>query len=142
MNIRKMTRKDLSFLPPLAEQLGYKCSLEEVFSRFELLAEDDGVGLFIGEIEGSIIAFMQIHQNSTLLTGQRAELDAVVIDEHFRGQGFGKKMMAAAEDWARSKELPKLRLGSKTSRTDTHEFYKQYGFTVEKTWFVFSKPVR
>ena len=60
----------------------------------------------------------------------------------FGGKGFGKKMMAAAEEWARSKELPKLRLGSRTSRTDTHEFYKKYGFTVEKTWFVFSKSVR
>ena len=51
MNIRKMTRNDLTFLPPLAEQLGYKYSLEEVFSRLELLTENDDCGRGMDAVE-------------------------------------------------------------------------------------------
>lgn len=124
MKIRRMLASDLPQVLPLAEQLGYKCLLPELKERFDLLTDDTAVGLFVGEFNDHIFAFMQVHETSTLMTGKRAELNAIVVDEKHRGQGAGKKMMEAAEDWVRSRSLPKLRLGSRTSRTDTHEFYK------------------
>lgn len=141
MNIRKMTADDMEAIVPLASQLGYKSTCEELNSRFSSLQNQEDLALFVGEVQGSIIAFMQIQETSTLMTGKRAELNAIVVDEQMRGKGFGKLMMTAAEDWVRSRGLPKLRLGSRTTRTDTHSFYKKYGFSIEKTWFIFSKSI-
>lgn len=137
-----MAASDLQAVVPLAAQLGYKSSLEELESRFLYLAGDESTGLFVGVSEENlVIAFMQLQESSSLMTGPRAELNAIVVDQSVRGRGLGKQMMKVAEDWVRLRRLPKVRLGSRTSRKDTHEFYKKSGFTVEKEWFVFSKPV-
>lgn len=141
MNIRKMVFSDLPQVLPLAEQLGYSCSLPELNERFINLSNDLKTGLYVGETQDQIIAFMQIQETSTLMTGRRAELNAIVVDKGFRGKGAGREMMVFAEKWVKAKGLPKLRLGSKTSRTDTHEFYKRIGFTIEKSWYVFGKSV-
>ncbi len=140
MKIRKMALADLPSIVPLADQLGYKCSHESLIERFSQF-DQKGSALFIGEISNTVMAFMQIQENLTLMSGKRAELNAVVIDKQFRGKGYGKQMMKMAEEWVKGRGLPKLRLGSRSSRAETHEFYKKYGFTVEKTWVVFSKFV-
>lgn len=141
MKIRKMVLADLPSILSLAEQLGYECSYESLVERFKEFDDDITSALLVGEISNVVVAFLQIQQNLTLMTGKRAELNALVIDKPLRGKGYGKQMMSAAEDWAKAKGLPKLRLGSRSSRTDTHEFYKSYGFTIEKTWFIFGKTV-
>lgn len=136
-----MLPADLPAIVPLAEQLGYRNTLDTIIERFQFLGENECTALFVGEIADRIVAFMQVHETTTLMTGQRAELNAVVIEESLRGKGYGKQMIYAAEDWAKQRGLPKLRLGSQTSRTDAHEFYKKFGFNIEKTWFVFSKSL-
>ena len=135
-----MVMTDLPAIISLADQLGYKCSHENLIERFKEFNQENSA-LFVGEISNTVMAFMQIQENLTLMSGKRAEINAVVIDEQFRGKGYGKRMMETAEEWVIERGLPKLRLGSRTSRTDTHEFYKKCGFGVEKTWFVFSKSV-
>lgn len=135
-----MALSDLPSIVPLAEQLGYKCSHESLIERFNQF-DQEGSALFIGEVSHAVMAFMQVQENLTLMSGKLAELNAVVVDEQFRGKGYGKQMMKMAEEWVKARGLPKLRLGSRSSRTESHEFYKKYGFTVEKTWFVFSKTV-
>jgi ribosomal protein S18 acetylase RimI-like enzyme len=142
MIIRLMRLADLPQIIPLANQLGYICTLEELTTRFTQLSTDKNYGLFVAESEnGAVIAFAQSQEEMTLMTGRRAELNAIVVDETLRGTGVGKKMIIAAEEWARSRGIEKLRLGSRTSRTDSHEFYKKIGFAIDKTWFVFSKDV-
>ena len=142
MNIRKMTADDLPAIVPLATQLGYECSYEQLVDRFSMRLHDETNALFVGEDSVLIVAFMQVHETWTLMTGRRAEINAIVVDEKMRGKGYGREMMDVAENWARNRSLPKLRLGSRTSRSATHEFYKKYGFSVEKTWFIFSKYLK
>jgi ribosomal protein S18 acetylase RimI-like enzyme len=84
---------------------------------------------------------MQVHEVNTLLAGRRAELNSIVIDHASRGKGFGRQMMIVAENWVRDRGLPKVRLGSRTSRTEAHQFYTKHGFSIEKEWFIFSKSV-
>lgn len=137
-----MTNADLHAVIPLINQLGYDCSLEALQKHYSHIGKDETVGLFVGiSDEGQVIAFMQVNEHATLISGRRAELDSLVVDESRRGHGLGKKMVRAAEEWVRERKLSKLRLGSRTSRKEAHEFYKRYGFAIEKEWFVFSKRV-
>jgi len=141
MKIRRMLRSDLSSLVPLASQLGYPSSEHELLNRFEELEADDKTAMLVGAQKGKIIAFAHVHESTTLMTGRRAELNAIVVDKSVRGLGFGKLLMLAVEEWTRSRGIEKLRLGSRTTRTETHEFYKKIGFEIDKTWFVFAKQI-
>lgn len=141
MTIRRMAYTDLPEVIPLAGQLGYPSSLEQLTERFERLSADMAHALLVADLDGSVVAFAHVHETSTLMSNRRAELNAIVVDETKRGMGIGKKLMLAIEEWVKSRGLEKLRLGSRTSRTDTHEFYKKIGFSVDKTWFVFAKTI-
>ena len=71
---------------------------------------------------GDIIAFAHVHETTTLMSDPRAELNAIVVDQSARGTGIGRALIKAAEEWARSRNLTNLRLGTRTTRTETHEF--------------------
>lgn len=75
------------------------------------------------------------------MSDPRAELNAIVVDQSARGTGIGRALIKAAEEWARSRNLTNLRLGARTTRTETHEFYKKTGFSINKTWLVFQKEL-
>jgi GNAT superfamily N-acetyltransferase len=137
-----MQKSDLPQIIPLATQLGYPSNLAQLTERFGPLSSDEKNILLVAENEdGEIVAFAHAHETATLMTGRRAELNAIVVDESSRGAGIGKSLMAGAEKWVRSRGLDKLRLGTRSSRTDTHEFYKKIGFSIDKEWLVFSKKV-
>lgn len=142
MKIRHMKPSDLPQVVPLAAQLGYPTTLPQLEERFNLLSVDETSALFVAESdENQIVAFAHAQESVTLMTGRRAELHALVVNQSVRGKGIGKEIIRAVEGWGQSRGLNTLRLGSRTSRTDTHEFYKKIGFSVEKTWFVFSKRI-
>lgn len=140
-----MTIADIPGVIPLIEQLGYPCSHESLtarFEEFEARKDKDSTVLLIGDVSGSIVAFMQLGRIATLVSKKRAEIQALVVDERHRGQGVGRKMILAAEDWSRHNQLENLRLGSRSTRTDAHRFYEKSGFSIEKTWLVFTKDLR
>jgi GNAT superfamily N-acetyltransferase len=136
-----MHANDLSAVLTLAAQLGHPSILFDLESRFRILQNDTTSGLFVGVIENEVMAFMQLSHATTLMSGARAELNALVVLDTYRSRGYGRHMLEYAFGWARERGLPKIRLGSRTQRTEAHRFYERAGFTVEKSWLVFSKPV-
>ncbi len=68
-----------------------------------------------------------------LPTGLKARVEDVVVDEKFRGRGFGKKLMKAIIALARKKGAISLHLSSKTSRVAANRLYQQLGFKLRET---------
>ena len=48
-----------------------------------------------------------------------------------RLRGFGKQLLASAEQWARDNEIRALRLNSGMKRQGAHKFYRAVGFSDE-----------
>lgn len=57
-----------------------------------------------------------------------AELQKLYLDDSVKGKGYGKELMKAAEDWARSAGYKKLYLETHTSLTAALKLYEKTGF--------------
>jgi GNAT superfamily N-acetyltransferase len=60
-----------------------------------------------------------------------ALIEDLFVQEEFRGQSLGTKLMQAAIEEARKEGCYKILATSRTERTTVHEFYRKLGF---KEW--------
>ncbi|HEY4517174.1 MAG TPA: GNAT family N-acetyltransferase [Candidatus Paceibacterota bacterium] len=60
-------------------------------------------------------------------------VEDVVVDEQYRGQGLGKKLMESIIDVARKEALNNLFLTSSPARTAANNLYQKLGFEIVET---------
>ncbi|WP_291572208.1 GNAT family acetyltransferase [Bradyrhizobium sp.] len=70
--------------------------------------------------------------------GHRGWVYYVAVDPGCRHQGYGRVIMAAAEDWLRSRGLEKLQLMVRGDNVAVHAFYQSLGY-LEQDRVVFAK---
>ncbi len=61
----------------------------------------------------------------------RGHIAGVGVDESLRGQGVGAQLVAAAEDWCRTRGLPEVSLHCYMNNTGAHRLYERLGFQDE-----------
>ena len=60
--------------------------------------------------------------------GHRGGLYYLAVDPAHRGQGFGRRLMAEAENWLRSRGVPKLNLLVRRENVAVIGFYEALGY--------------
>jgi ribosomal protein S18 acetylase RimI-like enzyme len=68
-----------------------------------------------------------------LLTGVRAHIEDVVVDEAARGYGVGAALTGAAIELARQRGARSVELTSRPSRTAANRLYRRLGFELRDT---------
>ena len=63
--------------------------------------------------------------------GHRAWVYYVAVEPAAQSKGHGKAMMAAAEEWAKDRGVPKLELLIRSENVDVKRFYDALGYSVE-----------
>ena len=63
--------------------------------------------------------------------GHRAWVYYVAVEPSAQSSGHGKAMMAAAEDWAKARGVPKLELLIRSDNAEVKRFYEALGYRVE-----------
>ena len=142
MLIRQMEARDLAQVAPLATQLGYPSTESQLEAPFQKLQSSPNAALFVAEIDGQIAGWIQIsRETQSLIAAARAEIMALVVDERQRGQKVGAKLIAKAEGWAKQNNLRLIRVRSNVIRERAHKFYQREGYSIKKTWHLFTKEV-
>jgi GNAT superfamily N-acetyltransferase len=140
--IRRMTAVDVPVSQVLLSQLGYQMDVEEVRRRYDAVAESGDHALMVAEQGGSIIALCHTYARPALDKPPEAVVQALVVDQAFRGTGVGKTMMAAAEAWAADRGFRSVALVSHMSRSEAHKFYESIGYRLEGTSHLFRKKLQ
>ncbi|MFI7494869.1 GNAT family acetyltransferase [Kocuria sp. M4R2S49] len=65
--------------------------------------------------------------------GHRGWVYYVAVHPARRGQGLGRELMAAAEEWVAERGIPKMQLMVRTTNPGTREFYERMGYAVQDT---------
>lgn len=78
-------------------------------------------------------------KNSLWQGGYMAHVDELVVDEHYRGRGIGRALLAEAIRAAQRGGCSRIELDSAFHRTGAHEFYEAQGF--ENRAYLFSRPL-
>ena len=142
MEVRRACSSDIPQMALLMGQLGYPTSVEQMRTRFEMISAEPSYHTLVIEDEGKVVGL------SGLCTGIFYESDGIyvrivafVVDATYRNKGLGKLLLAASEEWARSKGAVGIVLnsGNRPERIAAHAFYKQMGYREKSTGF--AKPV-
>ena len=140
--IRKATENDFEKVYPLLEQLWPnkeldRAALKIVFNRGVHSNTDE---LFCLDYSDEVIGFCAYAiVNNLWQAGYISYMYAMVIDEKYRGKGFGTMLIKESLKDSKAKGLKRMELDSAFHREKAHEFYLKLGF--EKRAFLFSYPL-
>ena len=97
---------------------------------FEEIAADPNNELWVGELDGKVIATLQLTIIPGLSRGgmKRALLEAVRVHGDHRSQGIGELFMNAVIERARERGCGLIQLTTDTRRTAAQRFYVRLGF--------------
>lgn len=115
----------------LLPQLSKNAVLPSQEELTKLLAEDN-THLIVAEIDG-VIAGMLSLVIVNIPTGGKAWIEDVVVDEQFRGQNIGARLVEFALNTAENLAVKKVYLTSNPSRKAAHALYKKCGFETYDT---------
>src|SRR4051812_22511367 len=103
---------------------------ESYFAAFEAIERDPNNELVVGELDGRVVAVLQLTCIPTLTRrgGRRALIEGVRVDAPLRSSGIGRKLVKWAIERARQKGCRLVQLTSDKRRGDAIRFYESLGF--------------
>ena len=86
--------------------------------------------VFIAEDEAALVGYILVLGNPYKKKLHAVELVLGVLEE-YRGHGIGKKLIAAAESWAKGHNIHRIELTVNPRNSIALELYKKLGFEIE-----------
>ena len=140
LRIRAAGTEDVAALANLVTELGYPSSVEDMRLRFESISSDPSYETFVVESGKEVVGMVGIRLERTYeADGGSARVMALVVSSEHRGQGAGKALISAAEEWARRRGAQTIVLTTHKRRTGAHRFYRSMGY--EATGYRFVKSL-
>jgi len=141
--IRPPQSRDYDRMADLARQLGYECTVQEVELRLDGMRDSNHYAIFVAEVPGGRIAgWIGAHVFRSVETERCVEISGLIVDQQIRSRGIGKKLLDAAEEWARRLGCAAISVRSNVKRDRAHHFYTKNGYEHVKTRKEFRKNVR
>jgi GNAT superfamily N-acetyltransferase len=140
--IREAQAPDHARMAELAGQLSYPSTPEEITRRLQGIRGSADAAVFVAEFEtGEIAGWIAVFVYRTVEADARAEVSGLVVDERFRSQRVGERLLARAEEWARENGCQAIGLRSNVIRERAHAFYERHGYMHVKTQKAFRKQL-
>jgi GNAT superfamily N-acetyltransferase len=139
--IRTATLADAEELAFLVTELGYPSTAQRTGGFLATLLVDDGCDVLVFDCEGHLAGCVLVGERRSLTSESCAEVMGLVTHSAYRKRGVGRALMRAAEDWAASRGLRKLRLRTNLVRSDAHAFYKRIGYSAVKEQRVYEREL-
>jgi len=92
----------------------------------------EGSDLFVARVDGRIVGVLTLATYRTL-TGVKAWIEDVIVDESARGHGVGDALNRAAIDEVRRRGIDGVDLTSRPSREAANRLYQRIGFEQRTT---------
>ena len=140
--IRPAQGSDSARIADLAGQLSYPSTPEEIAQRLSGTKDSTDHAVFVAELAtGEIVGWIAVFVYRAVEADARAEISGLVVEERFRSQRVGERLLARSEEWARERGCKVIGLRSNVIRERAHAFYERRGYTHVKTQKSFRKPL-
>jgi len=91
--------------------------------------QKENICYFVVPTQGVVVGFISMSIGACLCkVGDVAMVEEMIVDEQYRGQGFGKALMETAVECAKARQCCAVWLTSGFARTGAHAFYEAQGF--------------
>jgi GrpB-like predicted nucleotidyltransferase (UPF0157 family)/GNAT superfamily N-acetyltransferase len=138
--IREARTEDASGLAQLLGELGYPATAEEVQQRIaaHLLP---GTRIFLAESVGRPVGLASFHCIPLIHEdGWLGRITSLVVAESQRGRGLGRRLVAAAEEFAWASGCQRVEVTSGDHRPEAHRFYEHLGYQLDCRRFIRRRP--
>ena len=141
-SIRIASKEDAKSINDISKnELGYSdCTESLVLQKLKKINFENEV-VFVAKYKKKVIGFVHAQIYDVLYYESMVNILGLAVDSKFTKNGIGKSLMAKAEEWAKSKKIKLIRLNSGSTRTQAHNFYRNIGFSDEKTQLRFIKSL-
>lgn len=133
--IRKAIREDAKvILKIVEEELGYDATIELVEKQIDKFADNANHQILVYQSEEGhqVAGFIEFELYESVYVEGAFNVLNVAVASTFQGQGIGRALMQALEDYACSKNGKILRLNSGSHRHQAHHFYESLGYDGSK----------
>ena len=138
--IRPMEPRDATEVCVLIQQLGYDRPHNQVAIWIKSLTNRaEQQSAFVACFAGEVVGWIEISIEHRLQSPPFALIGGLVVKDGFRGQQIGLRLCERAEAWSWERGICKVRVTSRSSRTDAHRFYLRNGYRPAKVSHVFEK---
>jgi len=137
-NIRKATLDDAPAIARLSGELGYPVQARTMRERLERILERDEHVVFVAETT-EVAGWIHAAEHELLEIGRHCEICGLVVGSGQRGNGIGRRLIEAVEEWAPSRGLKQISVRSNVIRPESHPFYESVGFERYKTQHAYRK---
>lgn len=142
LTIRTALLTDAPDLAMLSGVLGYPVGDETLALRLaNLLKRSEDIVLVAEVAPDHVVGWLHGAEQELLESGRRCEIVGLVVDAAYRGQGVGRQLVAAVEEWAARRGLEQIVVRSNVVRTESHPFYERLGYVRTKTQHAYRKQL-
>lgn len=132
LRVKPLEFKHLATIQSLCQELGYQTTLPDLESRWNKLQTLSNHALLVLEDE-SVIGMIHLELVEHFIKEAQVEIKALIVRENQQNKGYGKALLEAATEWARSLQVRKIYLSCNINRDKAHAFYLNNGFKKIKT---------
>lgn len=129
---------DLRWAYPVMKQLRL-IDEAEFLELVDAMRDESGYQLFGGVEDNEVRAVAGVVVRTNLYHGRHAWVHDLVVDETYRGAGYGSQLLSWLESWAEKQNCTCLELASGLWRKRAHSFYEKAG--MEKYCLTFKKEL-
>ncbi len=131
---------DADFIARLIrDELGYTETTAEIVEKnLDMIIKDPHQVVLVIDDE---VGFIHVQLVDSLYSEPSARIISFAVDGKFQGQGFGKKLLQAAEDWVKEQGRDFIILSSSTYRHASHRFYEKQAYQATRQQKLFVKKI-
>lgn len=134
ISYRKAVNSDREGVYPLAKSLAtsFEVNERDFCSVFNSLVEAPNADLLVAEDKQRLIGYVFVlHHPAFYANGTISWVEELFVEEEYRGQNIGKRLMEEAEKRSKARGAKLMALA--TRRAD--QFYKAIGYSESATYF-------
>ncbi len=102
----------------------------QTYAQRVFVARATGYRMFMAEIDEDVVGVIGIVHNHNLHDGFVTYIEQVVVDEEYRGLGYGSMLVDFAEKRAREEGCDQVELDVDDGEGQTEEFYLRNGYKI------------
>lgn len=139
--IRIAELNDSEFITELSNQLGYETRNTDIQNRLKEILKNTDNCIYVATVNEKIVGWIHGFFSLRIESEFFVEIGGLVVDENFRKSGIGKKLIDKVIEWSKLKDCRKVRVRCNVIRKESHRFYENIGFEINKKQKIFDKYV-